>query len=543
MGNPDSALQKTARVMKQAEKVGNGIHELTGVAGFFHPYGSIAHGSISLGLALGNYMNAGIHGYAAMYYRITGDDEEERRERKIMDKSLHNMGENLKDVAWDAVFLIPFTKILAKLGKVLKLANKLLSFVKKIEKFASKVEKISKLAKTSAKLKEKCAVLEKRLIALIDKEYGPIASECLKNFKKWTFPSYAETIKKWKQTGKADPHEVAEFIQSIIGQIKFICDSIGKAFAEFEKMVPDWLRKDADKEMDKIFAEMDELEKELEKVSEEEEESENTIEEEEEYEEVYIKGPEEKYYAMNDKELNDSIRQSRRDKKNAEARAEEADEARAKYQKNADKYAREEADAQKRMDKAQNKKISANEEAAIAGGAEDYYQSLADSTTDEKKKADYQKKANEAAKKKERAEKKAEQADKDLAQASTDKDNATMGREMAESYVDLYEGRKQQAEDDAWMAQHEKELAKKEKQDRVGADERIAANEEITLLEAQLDIYKRKYNQAKSDEFTAVINGWGQKDINDAKKDAAKWKGKMDEVQRKINALKPKAKK
>jgi len=488
-------------------------------------------------------MNAGIHGYMGLYYMAIGDDEEERRQRRIVKQSMHNMGENLKDVAWDAVFLIPFTKILAKLGKVLKLANKLLSFVKKIEKFASKVEKISKLAKTSAKLKEKCAVLEKRLIALIDKEYGPIASECLKNFKKWTFPSYAETIKKWKETGKADPHEVAEFIQSIIGQIKFICDSIGKAFAEFEKMVPDWLRKDADKEMDRIFAEMDELEKELEKVQEEEEESDNTIEEEEEYEEVYIKGPEEKYYAMDDKELNDSIRQSRRDKKKAEARAEEADEAKAKHQKNADKYAREEADAQKRMDKAQNKKISANEEAAIAGGAEDYYQSLADSTTDEKKKAEYQKKADEAAKKKERAEKKAEQADKDLAQASTDKDNATTSKEMAQSYVDFYEGKRQQAEDDAWMAQREKELAKQEKKDRVGADERIAANEEITLLEAQLDIYKSKYNKAKSDEFTAVINGWGQKDIDDAKKEAAKWKGKMDEVQRKINALKPKAKK
>lgn len=534
MGNPDSALQKTARVMKEAEKVGKGVHELTGVAGFFHPVGSLAHGSISLGKALGDYMNAGIHGYAVMYYHIIGDKEEERRQGKIVKQSLHDMEENLKDVAWDAVFLIPFTKILAKLGKVVKLATRLLSFSRKFEKIA----KLAGKSLSKADKAKKAEYIEKRLISAIEKEYGPVVSECIKNFKKWTFPNYKETIKGWKKEGKANPHEVAEFLQSVIGQIKFICDSIGKYYEEFEAALPDWMRKDGDKEIDKLLAEAEELEKELDDIPVEESEEQK----EEEYEEVYIKSPKEKYYAMDDQELNDSIRQSRRDKKEAEARAEEADKAKEMYQKNADKYARQEADAKKRMDDAQNRKISANEEADLAGGAEDYYLSLADNTTDEKKKAEYQKKADDAAKKKARAEQKAEQADSDIAKASVDMESAAMGRDMAESYVDFYDNKKQEAEDDAWKAQYEKELAKKERKDRVGAEERIAAIEEIAILEGQLDMYKRNYNQAKNDQLTAEINGWGKEDIKKAKKEAEKWKAKMDEVQRKINALNQKAK-
>lgn len=542
MGNPDSALQQTAKVMKQAEKVGNGIHELTGVAGFFHPVGSIAHGSISLGLALGNYMNAGIHGYMGLYYMVTGNEEEERRQRKIVNKSIHNMGENLKDVAWDAVFLVPFTKILAKLGKVLKIANKLLSLLKKLEKFTTKMAKITKLSKKAAKLQEKATVLEKKLVVLIEKEYGPIASECLQNFKKWTFPSYKETIKGWKEKG-ANVHEVFEFIQSVVGQIKFICDSVGKYYEEFEKMLPDWLRKDADKQMEQLFAEADNLEKEVDSVSVDELGEVEEKEEEEEYEEVYIKGPQEKYYDMDEKELDDSIRQSRKDKKEAEARAEEAEEQKKRLDKQSKKYATKEEEAKSRMDEAEKRKKAAQLEISNADLEEEYYQSKADITDDKKKKDEYQKKADDAAEKRKKAEKKVEQAESDRAKASDDMQNAALSRSLAEAGADAAEAKRQKAEDDAWMANYEKELAKKEKKEREGIDERIAANENIAILEGQLDIYKRKYDQAKADEFAAVVNGWGKDEVQKAKKEAEKWKGKMNEIQGKINELNRKAKK
>ena len=533
MGNPgsDSTLQKTGRALKQAEKVGDGIHELTGVVGFFHPAGSIAHGTISLGLALGNYMNAGIHGWMALYYDITGDEEEEKQQRKIVKQSMHKTGEHMKDVAWDAVFLIPFTRILTKLGKVLKVAKQLLSFSRKFRKF-------EKLTGAATSTKEKAAFIEKKLIDTIEKEYGPIVSECVKNFKKWTFPSYKETIQGWKKAGKANPHEVFEFVQSIIGQIKFICDSIEEVYETFENKLPDWLRSDADKEIEKLLNEAEKLEKELDELPEEQEDFKV---EEEEYEEVYLHKPEEKYYAMDDQELDESIRQSGRDKKKAEARAEEADINKTKYEKDANKYARKETEAQKRMEDAESRKIAAYEEATIAEGAEAYYQSLADNTADEKKKAEYQKKADDAAKKKANAEKRAEKAESDRAQASNDMQSAATSKGMAQSYADFYDNMKQQAEDDAFMAEYEKKMAKQEKKDRVGADERIAAAEEVVILESQLDIYKSKYNQAKSDEVTAAINGWGQEDIKKAKKEQEKYKKKMEETQKKIDALNRKA--